>query len=117
MNAEKKLLIKYTIENIIKNIRNSTYEQQYLKNVPIELSHHVLLDYYNLITNNISDQNTTINKCILFFNRKKTFIIFTSRIFYTFFYNRYRFNISLFISYIDLNSEQYIIRYTCYLYR
>ena len=60
MNAEKKLLIKYTIENIIKNIRNSTYEQQYLKNVPIELSHHVLLDYYNLITNNISDQNTTI---------------------------------------------------------
>ena len=59
MNSENKLLIKSSIENIIKNIKNSSNEL-YLKSIQIELSHHVLLEYYNLITSHISDQNTTI---------------------------------------------------------
>ena len=57
MNSEQ-LLIKNSLENIIKNVKNTTSEL-YLKKNQIELAHHVLLDYYNLITNNISDQNIT----------------------------------------------------------
>ena len=59
MNSENKLLIKNSLDNIIKNIRNSTNEL-YLKNNQIELSHNILIDYYSLITNNISDYNATI---------------------------------------------------------
>ena len=59
MNADDKLLIKNSLDNIIKNIRNTTNDL-FLKNNQVELSHHILLDYYNLITNNITEQNTTI---------------------------------------------------------
>ena len=59
MNSENKMLIKSKLDNIIKNIRNNSNEL-YLKNNQIELSHHILLDYYNLITNNIYDKNITI---------------------------------------------------------
>ena len=59
MNSENKLLIKNSLDNIIKNIRNSANEL-YQKNNPIELSHNILMDYYSLITNNISDYNITI---------------------------------------------------------
>ncbi len=54
-----KLLIKNSLENIIKNIRNSTNELN-SNNNQIELNHHILLEYYNLITNNITDTNITI---------------------------------------------------------
>ena len=59
MNSDNKLLIKSRLENIIKNIRNNSNEL-FIKNSQIELSHHILLDYYNLITNNIYDYNITI---------------------------------------------------------
>ena len=59
MNSDNKLLIKSRFDNIIKNIRNNSNEL-FLKNSQIELSHHILLDYYNLITNNIYDYNITI---------------------------------------------------------
>ena len=59
MNLENKNIIKSSLENIIKNIRNSSNEL-FLKKNQIELSHHILLDYYNLITNNIEDYNITI---------------------------------------------------------
>ena len=63
MNSDKSLLIKNSFENIIRTIRNTTNEL-FLKNGKIELSHHILLEYYNLITNNITDQNIII----IFFN-------------------------------------------------
>ena len=59
MNSDNKLLIKSSLENIIKNIRNNSNEL-FLKKNQIELSHHILLDYYSLITNNIEDYNITI---------------------------------------------------------
>ena len=59
MNSDNKLFIKNSIENIINNIKSSINELNF-KNIQIELNHHILLEYYNLITNNISDQNTTI---------------------------------------------------------
>ena len=59
MNSDSNLYIKNSIENIINNIKSSINELNF-KNGQIELSHHILLEYYNLITNNISDQNTTI---------------------------------------------------------
>ena len=59
MNSDKSLLIKNSFDNIIRNIRNTTNEL-FLKNDKIELSHHILLEYYNLITNNIADQNIII---------------------------------------------------------
>jgi len=59
MNSENKLFIKNNIENIINNIKSSINELNF-KNTPIELSHHILLEYYNLITTNITDQDTTI---------------------------------------------------------
>ena len=59
MNSNKSLLIKNCLDNIIKNVRNQTNEL-FLKNGKIELSHHILLEYYNLITNNITDKNIII---------------------------------------------------------
>ena len=59
MNSENKLLIKNSLDNIINNIRNSTKELN-IQNNSIELSHNILIDYYSLITNNISDYNATI---------------------------------------------------------
>jgi len=59
MNSDNNLFIKNTIENIINNIKSSINELNF-KNSQIELSHHILLEYYNLITNNISDQKATI---------------------------------------------------------
>ena len=57
MNSDKKLLIRNNLENIIKNIRNSSIEQ---KNKQVELSKNILLDYYDLITNIISNKPLTI---------------------------------------------------------
>ena len=59
MNSDNNLFIKNTIENIINNIKSSINELNF-KNSQFELSHHILLEYYNLITNNISDQKATI---------------------------------------------------------
>ena len=59
MNSENKFLIKNSLDDIIKKIRNSINEL-YLKNNPIELNHNILKDYYSLITNNISNYNITI---------------------------------------------------------
>ena len=59
MNSDDNLFIKSNIENIIIKIKSSINELNF-KNNQIELSHHILLEYYNLITNNISDQNITI---------------------------------------------------------
>ena len=59
MNTEKQLLIKNSIENIIKNIRNSINEI-FIKNNQVELSQDVLLDYHSLITNNISEKDKII---------------------------------------------------------
>jgi hypothetical protein len=59
MNSDKSLLIKNSLDNIIRTIRNTTNEL-FLKNDKIELSHHILLEYYNLIANNITDQNIII---------------------------------------------------------
>lgn len=85
MNSEYKLLIKNSLDNIIRNIKNSTNEL-YLQNSKIEINHHILLEYYNLISDNILDQNSImyilhiisreINKSL--FKRKATFIIFAS---------------------------------------
>ena len=58
MNTDNKLLIKSSLENIIKNIRYNSNEL-FLKKSQIELSHHILLDYYSLITSNIEDYNIT----------------------------------------------------------
>ena len=59
MNPDDKLLIKKSIETIIKNIRYSVKDSE--ENAEnIEIPKDVLLDYYNLITNTISDQNLTI---------------------------------------------------------
>ena len=60
MNLKNKLLIKNNLTNIIKNIRNNSNELILKKSNQIELSHHILLDYYNLITNSIDDYNLTI---------------------------------------------------------
>jgi hypothetical protein len=59
MNPDDKLLIKKSIETIIKNIRYSVKDSE--ENAEnIEIPKDVLLDYYNLITNTISDQTLTI---------------------------------------------------------
>ena len=57
MNSEYKLLIKNSLDNIIRNIKNSTNEL-YLQNSKIEINHHILLEYYNLISENILDKNS-----------------------------------------------------------
>ena len=59
MNTDNKLLIKNSLENIIKNIRNSSNEL-FSKNNQVELNHDVLMDYYSLITDNITEPNITI---------------------------------------------------------
>jgi hypothetical protein len=56
MNQDKKLLVKSNIENIINDIRTSTYEKYKIIDIP----KNILLDYYNLITSIISDQSLTI---------------------------------------------------------
>ena len=57
MNSENKLVIKSSIDNIIRNIKNSTNDL-YLQNTKIEINHHILLDYYNLISEHILDKNS-----------------------------------------------------------
>ena len=60
MNTDRKLLIRKALEAIIKNIRNSA-KKSLLKNNNVEIiSKNILLDYYNLITENISNQASTI---------------------------------------------------------
>ena len=59
MNTDDKLLIKSNLENIIKNIRNSSNEL-FSKSNQVELNHDVLMDYYSLITDNITEPNITI---------------------------------------------------------
>ena len=60
MNTDRKLLIRKALEAIIKNIRNSA-KKSLLKNNNVEIiSKNILLDYYNLITENISNQKSTI---------------------------------------------------------
>ena len=57
MNSEHKIVIKNSLDNIIRNIKNSTNDL-YLQNSKIEINHHILLEYYNLISENILDQNS-----------------------------------------------------------
>ena len=57
--SENQLLIKVDAENMFKNIKKNTKEL-YTQNEPVKLNSNILLDYYNLITNNITDINTTI---------------------------------------------------------
>ena len=59
MNTDDKLLIKNNLENIIKNIRNSSKEL-FSKSNQVELNHDALMDYYSLITDNITEPNITI---------------------------------------------------------
>ena len=59
MNSENKLSIKSSVETIIKNIRNSINDVV-IQNNQIEINQEVLLDYYSLITTNISDQTIII---------------------------------------------------------
>jgi len=55
---EDRLLIKSDVENMVKNIKKYTNELT-IQNEQIEINSNILFDYYNLITNNISDINTT----------------------------------------------------------
>ena len=59
MEPNKKPIITKQLENIIKKIRCSVKELEE-NDENIEISKDLLLDYYNLITNNISNQNLTI---------------------------------------------------------
>ena len=56
---EDSLLIKTDFDNVIKNIKKFTNEL-INQNEQTEISPNLLLNYYNLITNNITDINTTI---------------------------------------------------------
>ena len=56
---EDSLLIKTDFENVIKSIKKYTNEL-INQNEQIEISPNLLLNYYNLITNNITEINTTI---------------------------------------------------------
>ena len=56
---EDSLLIKTDFDNVVKNIKKYTNEL-INQNEQIEISQNLLLNYYNLITNNITDINTTI---------------------------------------------------------
>ena len=124
MNSDNKISIKSSVETIIKRVRNSISDLN-IKNDQIELNQEVLLDYYNLITTNISEQATTIYILHLISREinksnsileKKAFIIITPRIFYTFFHYRYICDISIFISYIDYNTKQYAIGHSTSLH-
>lgn len=55
---EDRLLIKSDVENMVKNIKKFTNELT-IQNEQIEINSNILFDYYNLVTNNISDINTT----------------------------------------------------------
>ena len=59
MNSDKKLLTKKSFETLIKTIRSSIKESLKRKK-NIEIPKNILLDYYNIITDTISDQNQTI---------------------------------------------------------
>ena len=56
---EDSLLIKTDFDNVIKNIKKFTNEL-INQNEQTEISPNLLLNYYNLITNNITDINTSI---------------------------------------------------------
>ena len=58
MNQDKKLLVKKEIENIVDKIHISSLELLE-NNKKLEISKNILLDYYNLITNIISDESLT----------------------------------------------------------
>ena len=59
MISDKKLLVKNNIENIIKNIRNSSKES-IKNNKKVEVIKKILIDYYNLITKYINNQSLTV---------------------------------------------------------
>ena len=59
MEPNKKPIITKQLENIIKKIRCSVKELEE-NDENIEISKDLLLDYYNLLINNISNQNLTI---------------------------------------------------------
>ena len=58
MISENRQLIKKDVENIIKNIKKFT-NNLLLQNEQIKLTSDILFDYYNLITNNISNKENT----------------------------------------------------------
>ena len=55
--SEDLLLIKTEVGNIFKNIKKNTNELNN-QNIQAKLNSNILFDYYNLITNNITDINT-----------------------------------------------------------
>ena len=55
--SEDLLPIKTEAENIFKNIKKNTNELNN-QNIQAKLNSNILFDYYNLITNNITDINT-----------------------------------------------------------
>jgi len=55
---EDRLLMKTDVENMLKNIKKNTNEFNN-QNDQFKLNSNILFDYYNLITNNITDINTT----------------------------------------------------------
>ena len=59
MLSDRKLLVKNIIENIVKNIRTSS-KGSIKKNEKIFLTKNILIDYYNLVTKNIENQELTI---------------------------------------------------------
>ena len=56
--SDDRMLIKTLIENMFKNIKKNANEL-YNQNEQIKLSSNILFDYYNLITDNITDINLT----------------------------------------------------------
>ena len=56
--SEDRLLIKTDIENVFKSVKKFTKELE-LQEEQIELNQNILFDYYNLISNNISDIDAT----------------------------------------------------------
>ena len=59
MENNKKLILSKKLDTLIKNIRYSVKELEENEE-NIEISKDLILDYYNLITNNITNQNLTI---------------------------------------------------------
>jgi len=59
MISDRKLLVKNIIENIVKNIRASS-KDSIKKNEKVYLTKNILIDYYNLMTKNIENQQLTI---------------------------------------------------------
>ena len=56
--SEDRLLIKTDIENVFKSVKKNTKELE-LQDEQIELKQNILFDYYNLISNIISDIDAT----------------------------------------------------------